>query len=140
MHYAWTIFGVTLLVLVSSAGIRTAPTVLFVPFEESFGWPRTVLSTAVAVNVFLFGLGGPFSAAFFNTWGVRATVLAALSALCLGMGLLATLEASRPWQVVLLYGIGAGVAGSMTAVLGAHVSNRWFDRHRGLVVGFFSGA
>ena len=59
IHPAWFAAGVTFLTLVATAGFRSAPSVLIVPLEESFGWSREDISLAVAINVLLFGLVAP---------------------------------------------------------------------------------
>jgi sugar phosphate permease len=48
---------------------------------------------------------------------------------------------SQLWQLWVLWGLFVGVGtGVMALVFGSIVANRWFVRHRGLVMGFFSGA
>jgi hypothetical protein len=42
------------------------PRVLMVPLQEEFGWSRGVVSTAVGVNLVLFGLTAPFAAALMS--------------------------------------------------------------------------
>ena len=45
------------------------------------------------------------------------------------------------WQLWLLWGFAVGIGtGSLALVFGAIVANRWFVRHRGLVIGVFSAA
>src|SRR5207244_7095612 len=59
---------VTLLV---AAGARSVPGVLMLPLEGEFGWNRATLSLAVSINLFLYGLCGPFAAAFMERFGMR---------------------------------------------------------------------
>ena len=47
-----------------------------VPLESEFGWNRAVISAAVAINIALFGLIGPFAASVMDRWGLRRVVLA----------------------------------------------------------------
>ena len=59
--------------------------------------------------------------------------------MALGSGL--TLVMTSAWQLWLLWGFAVGVGtGSLALVFGAIVANRWFVRHRGVVVGVFSAA
>src|SRR5260370_14444561 len=45
------------------------------------------------------------------------------------------------WQLVLLWGVCVGSGTGVTAlVLAAVVANRWFDKHRGLVLGGLTAA
>ena len=66
MHYALVIAATTFVILLVTAGIRATPGVLMVSLEGEFGWDRTVLSAAVAINIALFGLLGPFAASVMD--------------------------------------------------------------------------
>jgi sugar phosphate permease len=133
-HYAWTVAGLTFVVLLVAAGIRSTPGVLLVPLEEEFGWSRASISTAVAVNLVLYGLIGPFAAAVIDRFGVRRTLAAALLAVALGVGLTTLMR--EQWQLVLLWGVVVGAGTGFTAiVLGATLVNRWFAERRGTVLG-----
>lgn len=70
IHCAWTIAAVTFLTLLVTAGIRSTAGILIVPLEHEFGWSRATISVAVSVNLLLYGLMGPFAAAFFDRFGV----------------------------------------------------------------------
>ena len=63
LHPAWTALVVTFLTLMATAAFRSAPSVLIVPLEDAFGWSRSQVSTAIAINVLLYGLIAPFAAA-----------------------------------------------------------------------------
>ncbi|HEU4558626.1 MAG TPA: MFS transporter [Longimicrobium sp.] len=139
LHYAWVVAGVTFVVLLVSAGIRATPGVLMVPLEREFGWTRATISLAISVNLVLYGLIGPFAAALMERLGVRRTMLLALTALALGVG--ATTLMTRPWQLVLLWGVVVGGGTGMGAlVLGAVIVNRWFHERRGLVMGILTAS
>src|SRR5579875_2813586 len=64
MHYAWIIAALTFAVLFLGAGVRAAPGVLIVPLESEFHWSRATISLAIGINLLLYGLVGPFAAAF----------------------------------------------------------------------------
>ena len=91
-----------------AAGVRSTPGVLIVPLEAEFGWSRATISFAVAVNILLYGLVGPFAAAIIERFGLRRTVGSALALLSLGVAL--TPLMTRPWHLVLLWGRGGGAA------------------------------
>ena len=59
--YAFVVVAVVFLALLVSAGLRSSPSVLLVPLEESFGWSRSTTSFSAAVGIFLYGLVGPLS-------------------------------------------------------------------------------
>src|SRR3954466_12964950 len=87
LHYAWVVAAVTFCVLLVTAGIRATPGVLMVPLETEFGWNRAAISAAVAINIALFGLIGPFAASVMQRWGLRRIILAALALLGVAVGL-----------------------------------------------------
>lgn len=86
VHYAWLVAGVTFLVLLCGAGVRATPGVLILPLEHEFGWTDATISGAIAVNLLLYGLMGPFAVAIMERFGLRRTVSMALVLLGLGAG------------------------------------------------------
>src|SRR5215813_2847275 len=77
-HYAWIVLAVTFLTLLVSAATRATPGVLIVPLEREFGWTRATISAAVSINLVLYGLMGPFSAALVEYLGTRLTMIWAI--------------------------------------------------------------
>jgi MFS family permease len=139
LHYAWIVAGVTFVTLLASAGTRSTPGILIVPLQHEFGWNRAEISAAVAINLVLFGLIGPFAAAFMARFGIRRVVIGALLTIATGVALTAVMTSL--WQLYLLWGIVVGVGtGCMASVLAAVVANRWFVARRGLVVGVLTAA
>ena len=139
LHPAWVVAGITFLTLIASAGTRSAPSVLIVPLEESFGWGRDEISFAIAVNVLLFGLVAPFAAALMERFGIKKVVMTALSVV--GTGSALTIFIQKPWQLVALWGVVVGIGtGSMALVFAASIANRWFIKKRGLVIGGLTAA
>jgi predicted MFS family arabinose efflux permease len=139
LHYAWIVAGVTFLVLLVTAGIRATPGVLMVPLEAEFGWTSAAISGAIAINLALFGLIGPFAASLMDRWGLRRLVLCALALLVCSVALTALM--TTRWQLILLWGVCVGSGTGVTSlVLAAVVANRWFDRHRGLMLGALTAA
>jgi len=139
LHYAWIIAAVTFVVLLITAGVRATPGVLMVPLETEFGWSRSAISAAVAINIALFGLIGPFAASVIDRWGLRRTVAAALALLSSSVALSTGMHAQ--WQLMLLWGVLVGTGTGVTSmVLAAIVATRWFEARRGLVLGALSAA
>jgi sugar phosphate permease len=139
LHYAWVVAAVTFLTLLVAAGLRSTPGVLIVPLEAEFGWSRATISFAVGLNIFLYGLIGPFAAAVMDRFGLRRTMLGALA--CIAAGVALTPLITRPWQLVLLWGVVVGIgSGSTALVLGATVVARWFAARRGLVIGLLTAS
>src|SRR5690242_14518612 len=139
LHYAWVIALVTFFVMLVTAGIRATPGVLMISLENEFGWSRAVISGAVAINIALFGLIGPFAASVMDRWGLRRVVLGAVA--LLGLSVALTTQMQTQWQLTLLWGVLVGTGTGVTSmVLAAIIANRWFDQRRGLVLGVLSAA
>lgn len=138
-HYAWVSLALAFLVMLVTAGIRGTPSVLIVPLEHAFGWSRTEISAALSINLALFGLMGPFAAAAMERYGLRRTVLTALTVLAASIALSGLMRAS--WQLWLLWGVAVGCAtGATTTTFGAMVVNRWFKTRRGLAMGLLAAS
>jgi len=139
IHYGWVAAGTTFLVMLATAAAMGSAGVLIEPLQQEFGWSTTEISTAFAIRLVLFGLLGPFAAAFMNRFGIRAVVSTAL--VFIAGGILASFVMTQVWQLVLLWGVVVGMGTGMTAlVLGATVATRWFDKRRGLVVGMMTAS
>ncbi len=139
IHPAWWVAAVAFLTLLGAAGFRAVPSVLMVPLEEEFGWPRTAMSAAVSINLILYGTMAPFAAALMDRFGVRRVATIALLLIAAGSGL--TVFATASWQLMLTWGLLIGVGtGSMAMVFAATIANRWFVAKRGLVMGILTAA
>lgn len=139
VHYAWVVVGLMFLVMLATAGVRAAPSVLIVPLEHAFGWSRATISAAISVNIFLFGLIGPFSAGLMQTFGIRRTVLLALCILSVSVGLSGFID--QAWEMFATWGVMVGIGSGATATaLAATVANRWFERNRGLAIGLLTAS
>ena len=139
LHYGWVVAATTFLTMLATAGAMGSAGVMIQPLHEEFGWDIADISSAMAVRLVLFGLLGPFAAAFMNHFGIRQVVATAL-ALIMG-GIVASFFMTEVWQLLVLWGLVIGVGTGMTAlVLGATVAARWFSRRRGLVVGLMTAS
>src|SRR3954467_11747516 len=138
IHYGWIVVGITCVVLLTSAGIRSTPGILMVPLEEEFHWSRAPIGFAVSINLLLYGGIGPFAAAVMERFGIRRSVLIALT--LVGLGVASTSMMQYPWQLILMWGVLVGVGtGFLATVLSATIAARWFTARRGLAVGILSG-
>ncbi len=134
VHYAWVVLAATTFVLLTSGGVRAAIGVFVKPLEAEFGWTRTALSFAVAVSIALYGLTGPIVGRLADRWGPR-WVLATGVAL-VGVGTMAGAAVTQFWQFFVAVGLIAAIGSSAAAApVAATVATRWFERHRGLVLG-----
>ncbi|ONN66083.1 MFS transporter [Herbaspirillum sp. VT-16-41] len=138
-HYAWVVVGVIFLVLLCSAGIRATPSVMILPLEQEFGWNRSTISVVISVNIALYGLIGPFSAAAMQRFGIRRVVLAALVLLATGTALSTLMH--MPWHMLLSWGLLVGAGTGVAAnTLGATIVSRWFETRRGLAMGLLTAS
>lgn len=139
IHYAWVVAAVTFMTALTTAGAVGIPGALILPLGREFGWDTAQISSALAVRLLLFGLMAPFAAALIERYGVRRIVLTAIALIMLGLG--GALIMDRVWQLILCWGVVVGIGTGMTAfVLSAIVANRWFGRHRGLVLGLLTAS
>lgn len=138
-HYGWVVAAATFLTMLATAGALGSAGVMIDPLQREFGWSNADISFAFAVRLVLFGLMGPFAAAFMTLFGVRNVVTLALALIV--SGLVGSLFMTELWQLVLLWGVIIGFGTGMTAlVLGATVATRWFSHRRGLVVGLLTAS
>ncbi len=139
IHYGWVVAITTFLTMLATAGAMGSAGVMIQPLEQEFGWSTADISSAMAVRLVLFGLLGPFAAAFMNHYGVRNVVVFALGLIT--FGLVGSLFMTELWQLMLFWGVVLGIGTGMTAlVLGATVATRWFSERRGLVVGLMTAS
>ena len=138
-RYAFVVVGMIFAALLTSAALRSAPSVLLVPLESAFGWPPVVVSAAAAVGIFVNGLVGPFAGALMARIGLRRTVVGALLLMSGATG--ASLFMTAPWHLMVTWGLLASLgAGTVAPVLGATIVNRWFVSNRGLMMGLMSAS
>jgi MFS family permease len=139
IHFAWVVLGAVMLVMLAASGLRSVFGVFIKPLEAEFHWDRASLSGAAALSLFLLGAVGPFAGRLADRWGPRRVY--ALSLVLLGVGTVASSFVHTLWHVYVASGIlmavGAGGAG---LAVGATVAARWFEKHRGLVIGLLGGA
>src|SRR6266536_5597858 len=139
LHYAWVILAVTCLTVVLTAGVTAVPAVLIHPLEVAFGWDRAAIALAVSINVFLYGLAGPFAGRLMLRFGPRRVMLTSL--LLIAAGVAASTQIQTVLHLYLLWGVVVGIGtGSTALVLSATVVNRWFTSQRGLALGLLGAA
>ena len=139
IHPAWWVALVAVIALMAAAGFRSAPSVLMLPVEEEFGWSRTVISFSITINLLLFGLTAPFAAALMARFGMRKVTSLALA--LIGAGAALSTFVTSPWMLVLTWGVLIGLGtGSIALVFAATLTDNWFVKRRGLVVGVLTAA
>ncbi|MFF4320052.1 MFS transporter [Streptomyces sp. NPDC001568] len=139
IHRAWYAAAVGFVTIIGAAAFSSLPGLLIEPLHEEFDWSRGTIGFAVSVNLALYGLTAPFAAALMDRFGIRKVVALALTVIAGGS--VATVWMTRPWQLVLYWGVLVGLgSGSMALAFAATVTNRWFTARRGLVTGILTAA
>ncbi|MGE7903326.1 MFS transporter [Peribacillus sp. NPDC094092] len=139
IHYSWIILIITFFSIIVAGIVRSSSGVFIEPFENEFGWDRSIISLAFAVGLFLYGISGPFMAALIEVFGLKKMML--LSMVTLLTGTLLTLTIQHSWQLIIIWGIIIGIgSGLFLTVLSPYVANRWFEKRRGLVLGILTAS
>lgn len=139
IHYSWIVLAVTFCAIIVAGIVRSSSGVFIDPFELEFGWDRPSISFAFAASLFLYGLSGPFMAAFVELYGLKRMMLASMAVLAAGLTLTFVME--QEWQLLLIWGVMIGLgSGLFLTVLSTQVANRWFVKRRGLALGILTAA
>jgi sugar phosphate permease len=139
IFYGWVVVAVTGIVLLVTAGVRSAPGAFLLSMTEEPGWSTASVSIAAAVGLVVYGLAGPLSGWLIGRIGVRGVALVSL--VVTSVALVATSLAREIWQLSLTFGLVVGVGtGLVASVLGPTVATRWFVKDRGFVTGLFGAA
>jgi sugar phosphate permease len=138
-YYGWLVVAICFLTTLTSAGVRSSPSVLIHPLEAEFGWSRTLIASAVSMNLLLFGVAAPVSGYLIDRFGPRKVMMGSLLLLIVGVS--GTVAMTEFWQFFLVWGVVVGLgAGGVGSVLTATVGNRWFVARRGLALGILGSA
>ncbi|MBA2373919.1 MAG: MFS transporter [Chloroflexi bacterium] len=139
LFYGWVVVAVTAVVVLITAGVRSAPGAFLLSMTAEPGWSTATVSFAAAVGLVVFGAAGPLSGWLMGRFGVRTVVL--LSLATTGFALLGTSLVREIWQLTLVFGLVSGLGtGLVASVLGPTVAPRWFVRDRGLVIGILGAS
>jgi MFS family permease len=134
IFYGWVVVAVTAVVVLVTAGVRSAPGAFILSMTDEPGWSTSSVSFAAAMGLVVFGLAGPLSGWLMGRIGVRNVVL--LSLVVTSSALVATSLVREIWQLTLFFGLISGLGtGLVASVLGPTVATRWFIKDRGLVTG-----
>ena len=138
-YYGWFVIAICFLTTLTSAGVRSSPSVLIHPLEQEFGWSRALIASAVSMNLLLFGIAAPISGWLIDKIGPRKVMIGSLMLLIIGVS--GTMAMNQFWQFFLVWGVIVGLgAGGVGSVLTATVGNRWFIAKRGLALGILGSA
>jgi Sugar phosphate permease len=139
IFYGWVVVGITILMLLVGAGVRSMPGVFLLPIEQETAWSRSAITMAASVGLLLYGFSGPFAGWLLVRMNLRW--LSVLGLLMTALSLVPSIFLQAAWQLTVLWGFFGGVGtGMVGSVLSAAVAARWFEERRGLVVGMFGAS
>jgi len=94
------------------------------------GWDRQTLGLLVGANMIVNGLLAPGGAWVVQRLGVRHTLIGGAVLMALVSVALATVV-TQPWQAILAFGLGLGIAGNLTGIIACQTGvAQWFDEQR----------
>ncbi|MDP6806014.1 MAG: MFS transporter [Rhodospirillales bacterium] len=133
-NYRYVVLSASVgLMLMGSGGLYLL-VVALKPIAQDFGWPRTVPSTAYALQFIGAGIGGIVMGHWLDRSGMGKPAM--IGAIMIGTGAVLASKLTGPWQLYAIYGVMMGLFGQGTlfSPLMANVI-RWFDARRGTAVG-----
>jgi MFS family permease len=107
--------------------------VFFKEFQYEFGWSRTMISGASALNYLITGLGGILVGRLNDKIGPKMVITT--TGIFLGLAFLLMSFLQEPWQLYLIYGVLAGIGISTTDIITLSTVARWFIKRRGMITG-----
>ena len=99
-YYGWFVLSIVFLTTLTSAGVRSSPSVLIHPLEAEFGWSRALIASAVSMNLLLFGVAAPISGWLIDKYGPRKVMIGSLALLIFGVS--GTMAMDQFWQFFLV--------------------------------------
>ncbi|MED3940113.1 MFS transporter [Priestia megaterium] len=139
IHYSWFILVITFCSIIVAGIVMSSSGVFIEPFENEFGWDRSVIALAFAISMFLYGVSGPFMAALLNIIGLKKMMIISMTTLL--TGIILTFIMNQSWQMIIIWGFIIGLGSSLfLTVLSPYVANHWFEKRRGLAVGILTAS
>jgi MFS family permease len=130
----WRVVGASFAVLTLAFGAAYAFPAFFDPLARDFPGSRGNIALVFAVCGCLFFLVGAAAGPLADRVGSRPVVSAGL--LLVGAGLVLASFGQTLWEVLLAFGIGAGLGVGLAYVPAVSPVQRWFLRQRGRASGF----
>lgn len=130
----WRVVGASFAVLTLAFGAAYAFPAFFDPLARDFPGSRGNIALVFAVCGCLFFLVGAAAGPLADRIGSRPVVSVGL--LLVGAGLVLASFGQTLWEVLLAFGIGAGLGVGLAYVPAVSPVQRWFVRQRGRASGF----
>jgi MFS family permease len=109
-----------------------------IPISAEFGWPRAAVSFVLLIVAVVGAVSYPIIGRTIDRYGARRVILFGNVAFAASVAGVSLIEASQA-QLYMAYAF-IGIAGAIpSSVMFTKVIAGWFDRNRGLVLGFVGG-
>lgn len=132
----WIVFAAMLSLIVGQGAINVfAAGVFLKPVGDELGFGRGAISTAIGLSSVVTALASPLFGRLVDRYGVRPMLLSSITLFALATAAIALLTASTP-VLFLLFGISGLTAVGQSPIAYSKVITEWFDRRRGLALGF----
>jgi MFS family permease len=133
-RYRWYVLAASVLMLLMANGAMFLLIVAMKDIAESLDVPRSVPSTAYAMQFIGGGLGGIVMGWWLDRAGMGRPAL--LGAVMMGGGAIVASTVTNQWELWATFGLMIGLLGNATmfAPMMANIT-RWFDKNRGMAVG-----
>ena len=136
--YAYLVLAVSLFLMVAGTGSIYLLVAALKPIAAEFDWPRSVPSTAYALQYVGGGVGGILMGYWMDRAGMARP--ACLGGCMIGFGGLLTYGVQEAWHLFVIYGLMMGMVGRATLFSPLMVNiTRWFEQRRGMAVGIVGG-
>src|SRR5690554_6667349 len=130
IHYSWIIVAITFFTIIVVGVVTASGGVFLTPFEEHFGWNRSMISLAFGLCLFVYGFSGPFIAAIVERFGLKKMMLFSMAILITGIILIFLMRDA--WQIIIIWGIIIGLGASLfLTTLNPYIVNHWFKEKQG---------
>ncbi len=131
--YGYNIVAASFVIQGMSIGSLVTYGVFFKEFQGEFGWSRTMISGASALNYLITGLCGILVGRLNDKIGPKMVISA--TGITLGLAFLLMSLLQEPWQLYLIYGVLVGIGVSTTDIITLSEVARWFIKRRGMITG-----
>jgi len=133
--YGWRIVVVAFLAQAITIGLTLIPFSLFVtPLVDEFGLPVARIQMGMGLFTFVMMVAGAGVGALLDRFSIRWIM--AGGSLLISLSFLLMSVAVHPWELMVLFGVGAASGVSMAGPLAAGtVIARWFEAKRGFAMG-----
>jgi MFS family permease len=137
LYYGWYIVAASAIgVALSQAPVAYLSLGVFmIPLQQSFGWDRGTVSLGLSVGALTLALSMPLVGRLVDRHGARRVLLPSMLMFSLVMMSLYFLTGSL-WHYLGMFALIGVVGSGSNTMTYARVLSAWFDRRRGMALGF----